>query len=179
MPKKVQSKAVKTGLSPAKYAAWVLAKKEGKEMPVEKIEDTPLDDLANDIKPVSDLLEKNMSTTEWDQIIQDGHADAAPTNPQPGQGTQKDEQPTPQPTQPPTPAGDQPTNTPAPSNQPSGTDNQAKPPASGDKPSGDKPSGDKPSGDKPADSSAGQSTDSRINTGQSTGETGNNAQQAK
>ncbi|TCS95976.1 anti-sigma factor domain-containing protein [Hazenella coriacea] len=70
MPEKVQSKAEETGLSPAKYAAWLVAKKEGQDISVKEIEEKSLTELAKDIKPVSDLLEKPLTEKEWDQIIQ-------------------------------------------------------------------------------------------------------------
>ncbi|MGA9175482.1 MAG: anti-sigma factor domain-containing protein [Thermoactinomyces sp.] len=81
MPKQVQTKAAKTGLSPAKYAVWVLAKKEGKELPLEKINDTPIETLANDIKPVSELLKKP-SAADWNTIIGDGSETDGQTPPQ-------------------------------------------------------------------------------------------------
>lgn len=70
MPEKVQSKAEDTGLSPAKYAAWLVAKKEGQNISVKEIEEKSLTDLAKDLKPVSELLEKPLTETEWDQIIE-------------------------------------------------------------------------------------------------------------
>ncbi|SEM88811.1 anti-sigma factor domain-containing protein [Lihuaxuella thermophila] len=70
MPKQVQTKAEKTGLSPTKYAVWLLAKKEGQQIPVEELEEKSISELAN-IEPVTELLQKPLSEQEWSQIIQE------------------------------------------------------------------------------------------------------------
>lgn len=70
MPEKVQSKAEETGLSPAKYAAWLVAKKEGRNITVKEIEEKSLTELAKDLKPISELLEKPLTEKDWEQIIE-------------------------------------------------------------------------------------------------------------
>lgn len=69
MPKEVQTQAEKTGLSPVKYTAWLMAKKEGKEIPVEEILEVPVNELVTDIKPVSEILDATLSEQEWQQMI--------------------------------------------------------------------------------------------------------------
>lgn len=71
MPKEVKEKADQTGLSPAKYAVWRIANKEGKNLDVKEIEDMPITELAKDIKPVSDFLNKQPSEEEWKEIIEE------------------------------------------------------------------------------------------------------------
>lgn len=71
MPKEVKEKADQTGLSPAKYAVWRIANKEGKKLDVKEIEDMPITKLAQDIKPVSDFLNKPPSEEEWKEIIEE------------------------------------------------------------------------------------------------------------
>lgn len=69
MPKQVQAKAEKTGLSPTKYAVWLLAKKKGQQIPVEELEEKSITELA-DIEPVTEFLQKPLTEQEWNQIIQ-------------------------------------------------------------------------------------------------------------
>ncbi len=71
MPKEVKEKADQTGLSPAKYAVWRIANKEGKKLDVKDIEEMPITKLAKDIKPVSDFLNKPPSEEEWKEIIEE------------------------------------------------------------------------------------------------------------
>jgi len=69
MPKQVQTQAEKSGLSPVKYAAWLIAKKEGKEIPVEEIGEVPVTELVTDIKPVSEILDTTLSEQQWEKMI--------------------------------------------------------------------------------------------------------------
>lgn len=69
IPKEVQSQAEKTGLSPVKYTAWLMAKKEGKEISVEEIVEAPVNELVTDIKPVSEILDNTLSEQQWQQMI--------------------------------------------------------------------------------------------------------------
>lgn len=84
MPKSVKKKADETGLSPAKYAVWMIANKEGKNLDVKEMEEIPITQLAEDIKPVSDILNRPPSEEEWESIIKDenqpktDHKDDAP-----------------------------------------------------------------------------------------------------
>ncbi|MBA4602236.1 anti-sigma factor domain-containing protein [Thermoactinomyces mirandus] len=71
MPKEVKEKADQTGLSPAKYAVWRIANKEGENLDVKEMEEMPITKLAQDIKPVSDFLNKPPSEEEWKEIIAD------------------------------------------------------------------------------------------------------------
>ncbi|MBA4494913.1 anti-sigma factor domain-containing protein [Paenactinomyces guangxiensis] len=70
IPKKVSAKAAENGLSPTKYAVWLLAKKDGKDIPVEELGEKSITELANDLEPVTEMLEDPLSETEWDQMIQ-------------------------------------------------------------------------------------------------------------
>lgn len=71
LPGEVKEKADQTGLSPAKYAVWRIANKEGKILDVKEIEEMPITKLAQDIKPVSDFLNKPPSDEEWKKIIEE------------------------------------------------------------------------------------------------------------
>jgi hypothetical protein len=84
MPKQVQAKAEKTGLSPTKYAVWLLAKKEGQQIPVEELEEKSITELT-DFEPVTEFLQKPLTEQEWNQIIQDNGA-AVPTSAPPRDG---------------------------------------------------------------------------------------------
>lgn len=71
MPKSVKKKADETGLSPAKYAVWMIANKEGKNLDVKEMEEIPITQLAEDIKPISDFLNRPPSEKEWESIIEE------------------------------------------------------------------------------------------------------------
>jgi hypothetical protein len=92
MPKLVQSKAEKAGLSPVKYAAWVLAKNEGKVIPVGKLDETPITQLAHEVKPVSDLLNQSLPQDELVKIVKEEPMPPAPAG-QPAQGQPAQGQP--------------------------------------------------------------------------------------
>ncbi|MBH8598591.1 MULTISPECIES: anti-sigma factor domain-containing protein [unclassified Thermoactinomyces] len=154
MPKKVQTKAAKKGLSPAKYAVWVLAKKEGKELPLEEVNDTPIEALANDIKPVSELLKKP-SATDWNSIIDDG--------------SETDGQ---------TPPKDQPTEEPADSNQklngsgnqtPTDNESQQNTPDQTNQPTKANPGTDTSTSNNPGSATTNVEGNTQTDTGTSTG----------
>lgn len=66
MPKKVKDRASQFGLSPVKYAAWLIAKKEGKSLEVEQMEEVSLTEL----EPVSELLNEPEVLPELVEIIE-------------------------------------------------------------------------------------------------------------
>ncbi len=85
MPKQVEDKAEKTGLSPTKYAVWLLAKQEGQQIPVEELEEKSITELA-DMEPVTKLLQESLTEQEWNQIIRgnEGEIPASGNEPVPG-----------------------------------------------------------------------------------------------
>lgn len=64
MPKEIKPKVQKTGLTPGKYGVWLLSKKEGKEISVEQIAESPISDLTEEIKS----LEHPPTEREWIEI---------------------------------------------------------------------------------------------------------------
>lgn len=70
MPKKVQVKAEKTGLSPLKYTALVLANKQGQKLSVKELEEKPFSELAEEVEPVSELLTQPLTESEWEEIAE-------------------------------------------------------------------------------------------------------------
>jgi hypothetical protein len=77
VPAEAKNKAERVGLTPAKYAAWLVAKKEGQELPVQTVEKASITKLAEDIQPVSKLLEQPPNKSEWEEIIQTDSQDSA------------------------------------------------------------------------------------------------------
>lgn len=61
----------KTGLTPSKYAVWVLAKKIGEDIPLYEIEKTSITEVAQKNKSLEELLANPPSSNELDQIITD------------------------------------------------------------------------------------------------------------
>ncbi|TCW38776.1 anti-sigma-I factor RsgI family protein [Laceyella sacchari] len=83
VPKKVKSKASQFGLSPVKYAAWLIAKKEGKQLEAEEMEETPLTELALEVPPVSEMLSKPEVLPEIVDIIEKEQPKATETKQEP------------------------------------------------------------------------------------------------
>ncbi|WP_164491796.1 anti-sigma factor domain-containing protein [Staphylospora marina] len=70
IPEKVRKNVEQTGLSPAKYAALLVANREGNDLTPDKLEEASINELAESIQPVSKLLEQPPTETEWDEMIQ-------------------------------------------------------------------------------------------------------------
>lgn len=67
MPKEIKTKADKTGLTPGKYGVWLLSKKEGKEIPVKQLVESPISDIADNIE----RLKHPPTESEWKEIAEE------------------------------------------------------------------------------------------------------------
>ncbi|MFC7443010.1 anti-sigma factor domain-containing protein [Laceyella putida] len=155
MPKKVKDKASRFGLSPVKYAAWMIAKKEGKQLEVEEMGETPLTDLADELAPVSELLNKPEALPELVEIIEKEPPAVQPT---------QEPKPADKPTQPAATPADQgePTQQPVQDNQQPDQGDSTK------KPSDPEGTNQTPTDNQTTDTSQNTETQPEVNTTQET-----------
>lgn len=74
MPKEIKSKADQTGLTPGKYGVWLLCKKEGKEIPVKQVAESPITDLTDNIE----RLKHPPTESEWKKIAEEENRPKVP-----------------------------------------------------------------------------------------------------